>query len=930
MRTRIVSLILVVAICLSFFSFGLTQASAYSTGYPNTHKNTGNQVQDLIGVAKTQVGYTENNGTKYGAWVGNYRTAWCAAFLSWCANQAGIPESVIPSSANVSGFVNIGAYHFATSVSGYVPSAGDFMLFKPLANSNINSYYTPSIVNGKYSSYSHVALVVSADAENGTVTIIDGNWSHAVQHRTISLSTYYIAAYVTPKYTTGYDHSASESNNIYYCENIDAPTVSQSLYPSGSDVELEWTSLKGVTSYRVRIYNSDGERVFNETVSKNSIKISGLKNGAYRATVTASFSGLSSRESKGTEFFIQNISNGSDSKTVNDGIYIIKSLDNGYSLGIASSNNELILSRSTDISSTQRFNVSYVDNGKYKITPETGFSSGSFTDYNDSTLYYIIEQDDGSYIFELADMPGNVLSCGIDSAVANFCSTSIASYLGVDTQKWYFCDAEGKKLSVKYTEAPQYVTNMHPFIENSKLTLNISTIADPNIMSLKIAITTDSENTELYINSYTQVGEEYIWSVSTSIPSQDAKITVDYRLANSANYSENHFIKNLSAYDGVIHSTFNNISYTIDEQKLILKVSTPASADVDSVRLSFADALGASIASTDKYSVNGDNCIWALEISAPKQNIDVVIDYQKSDSLSYAKDYYRIHLNSYENTLAQGIIKSVHQSVVGDKLTLIIKTTKSLRSLRGIMATQVGEFEIPLNTKTYIETSDSYIWTITTTAPTENTEYRFYPLLDDGHVVSEDYTLDVFIPDSESVITNVTHTLVDDKLIFRVTTPCNDSITRVKLALANDCSSNIVTCSQPVKVGDSYVWELTVNEPQNATAFCFDVRFAETAKYSKNYYYYTHTKSSNILDVSFDTSSGSTICTVTTEFGAFRALTLDVDGKAYVTDEFTITNGVCVWVIDAGEASDSLYRFDLRSAITDASINDFYSLYMFN
>ncbi|MBR5218747.1 MAG: DUF2272 domain-containing protein, partial [Clostridia bacterium] len=222
MRTRIVSLILVVAICLSFFSVGLTQASAYSTGYPNTHKNTGNQVQDLIGVAKTQVGYTENNGTKYGAWVGNYRTAWCAAFLSWCANQAGIPESVIPPSSGVSGFVNIGAYHFATSISGYVPSAGDFMLFKPLANSNINSYYTPSIVNGKYSSYSHVALVVSADAENGTVTIIDGNWGHAVQHRTISLSTYYIAAYVTPKYTTGYDHSASSNNNIYYCENIDA------------------------------------------------------------------------------------------------------------------------------------------------------------------------------------------------------------------------------------------------------------------------------------------------------------------------------------------------------------------------------------------------------------------------------------------------------------------------------------------------------------------------------------------------------------------------------------------------------------------------------------------------------------------------------------------------------------------------------------
>lgn len=929
MRTRIVSLILVVAICLSFFSVGLTQASAYSTGYPNTHQNTGNQVQDLIGVAKTQVGYTENNGTKYGAWVGNYRTAWCAAFLSWCANQAGIPESVIPPSSGVSGFVNIGAYHFATNISGYIPSAGDFMLFKPLANSNNNSYYTPSIVNGKYSSYSHVALVVSVDSANGTVTIIDGNWGHAVQHRTIKLSTYYIAAYVTPKYETGYDHSASDNNNIYYTEKIDAPTASQSLYPSGSDVKLTWPSLKGVTSYKVRIYNSDGERVLSKTVSENSITVSGLKNGAYTATVTASFSGLSSRESAGTEFFIQNISNGSGTKTVNDGIYIIKSLDNGYTLGITG-NNDFILSRSTDISSVQKFNVTYVADGKYKVTPENSFNSGSFANYIDSTLYYIVEQDDGSYIFELAQTPGNVLSCGIDSVVASYCSTSISPYLGADTQKWYFCDAEGKKLSVKYTETPQYVTNMHPFIENGKLTLNISTVANPDIKSLRITITTNSEDVIVYADSYTQVGEEYIWSVSTSIPSQDAKIAVDYRLESSANYSENHFIKNLSAYDGVIHSTFNSISYTVDEQKLILKVSTPANAGVYSIRLSFADALGASIASTEEYSVKGDNHIWTIEMSAPTQDIDVIIDYQKSDSLSYAKDYYRIHLSSYESTLSQGIIKSVHQSIVGDELTFIIKTTKSIHSLHGIMATPVGELEEPIQTQSFIEASDSYIWTITTTAPTENTEYRFYPLLNDGYVISEDYTLSVFIPDAECAITNVTHTLVDDKLIFRVTTPCNDSITRVKLALANDCSSNIVTCSQPVKVGDSYVWELTINEPEYATAFCFDVRFAETSKYSKNYYYYTHTKSKFILDASFDTSSGSTICTVTTEAGAFRTLTLNVDGKDYSTDEFTIVNGKWVWVIDAGKASSSIYRFGLCDAITGASINDSYSLYLFN
>ena len=91
MKTRVISVILVIAICLSFLSVGMTQASAYSTGYPNTHVNTGNQVKDIIGVAMTQVGYTESYGTKYGAWLGNANMAWCAAFISWCASKAGIP-----------------------------------------------------------------------------------------------------------------------------------------------------------------------------------------------------------------------------------------------------------------------------------------------------------------------------------------------------------------------------------------------------------------------------------------------------------------------------------------------------------------------------------------------------------------------------------------------------------------------------------------------------------------------------------------------------------------------------------------------------------------------------------------------------------------------------------------------------------------------
>ena len=59
--------------------------------------------QKVIAIAKSQIGTREsNNGwTKYGAWYGNYvkskyafsNAAWCAMFVSWCGNQAGLSSA---------------------------------------------------------------------------------------------------------------------------------------------------------------------------------------------------------------------------------------------------------------------------------------------------------------------------------------------------------------------------------------------------------------------------------------------------------------------------------------------------------------------------------------------------------------------------------------------------------------------------------------------------------------------------------------------------------------------------------------------------------------------------------------------------------------------------------------------------------------------
>ena len=105
--------------------------------FENTHNNSGNQASDIVGVAQTQVGYSEgyNSYTKYGDWYGLPNSDWCAMFVSWCANQAGVDNSVFPSfalcSAGCDWFIKQGRFHYSGS---YAPQAGDLIFYASYGN----------------------------------------------------------------------------------------------------------------------------------------------------------------------------------------------------------------------------------------------------------------------------------------------------------------------------------------------------------------------------------------------------------------------------------------------------------------------------------------------------------------------------------------------------------------------------------------------------------------------------------------------------------------------------------------------------------------------------------------------------------------------------------------------------------------------------
>lgn len=59
--------------------------------------------QEVLKIAKTEAdsGFREgkNNDTKYGKWYGLNHQPWCAMYVSWCFNQAGLSKLVAASGA---------------------------------------------------------------------------------------------------------------------------------------------------------------------------------------------------------------------------------------------------------------------------------------------------------------------------------------------------------------------------------------------------------------------------------------------------------------------------------------------------------------------------------------------------------------------------------------------------------------------------------------------------------------------------------------------------------------------------------------------------------------------------------------------------------------------------------------------------------------
>lgn len=260
---RIISLML----ALVLFASMVVSSYAYNDNYPNTHRNTGQHIADLIAVARTQMGYKELNTstgypiapnasagyTKYGASFGDPTGEWCAYFVSWCASQAGIPSSVVPRLGNCAATVKWYKNHsvFYQGSSGYTPKAGDIVFFNWSGGSTAK----------------HIGIVTGVSGNN--IYTIEGNTGsdrgYMCCARTRSRTAGYIVGYGVPAYNDAktYVGSHSFANSV----SGSSASFSDSIKYTTSKLAVITTTATDITSTNAVLHGSvsNGGRLFVST-----------------------------------------------------------------------------------------------------------------------------------------------------------------------------------------------------------------------------------------------------------------------------------------------------------------------------------------------------------------------------------------------------------------------------------------------------------------------------------------------------------------------------------------------------------------------------------------------------------------------------------------------------------------------------------------
>ncbi|MCD8395654.1 MAG: hypothetical protein LUD12_00455 [Lachnospiraceae bacterium] len=160
--------------CMIDETADLETASVWEATLPSTLSGT--WAENLVAVAKSQVGYAESTAnfkladdgettqgyTRYGAWAGNEYGDWDAMFVSFCLSYAGVPQTEFPEATGAYAWSvtlnNMGLYEDA---SDYEVQSGDLVFFDADNDGKID----------------RVGIVVTVNESNARLTVIEGDYA---------------------------------------------------------------------------------------------------------------------------------------------------------------------------------------------------------------------------------------------------------------------------------------------------------------------------------------------------------------------------------------------------------------------------------------------------------------------------------------------------------------------------------------------------------------------------------------------------------------------------------------------------------------------------------------------------------------------------------------------------------------------------------
>ena len=220
MKKRILSYSIVLCMLISLLTCDWCRETVYAS-------NTANEI---VSIAQREIGNGYSKYTQYtGPIGGRYDYAWCASFVSWCGNQAGV--SCIGKTASCYSQYNYMISHGGQRVSS--PQAGDIVFF-----------YCNNC-SGTANQWCHIGIMINSS------TSIDGNYNNKVSYDR-SYSHYG---------SLGYKHSNGISK-IYVRPNYGQATA---LLPG--TVDSSWNVPTSVSaSHRITTYDQWGNAESNHYI----------------------------------------------------------------------------------------------------------------------------------------------------------------------------------------------------------------------------------------------------------------------------------------------------------------------------------------------------------------------------------------------------------------------------------------------------------------------------------------------------------------------------------------------------------------------------------------------------------------------------------------------------------------------------------------